>query len=280
MSAAFTMMQHVGIFPAVYRNCRYDHHQKSFTDSLDEDHEIRLSSAGLVFKHFGWQIIQDRIGCDDDTTDVIFMKVYNGFVEALDAIDNGVSQYPSEIEPAYRSSTDLSARIGRLNPEWNDPAPDPDRMFQKAMQIAGEEFFQFVDFYGKVWLPARLHVEKALFERERLHPSGQIICMEIGCPWTEHFFELETELELGQHIKYVLFPDTSGSWRVRAVPIHSGAFENRRALPASWRALREADLDKVVGVDGCIFVHATGFIGGHRTQMGALQMAINALTAE
>ena len=31
------------------------------------------------------------------------------------------------------------------------------------------------------------------------------------------------------------------------------------------------------GIDGCIFIHASGFIGGNQTKAGAIQMAIKAL---
>jgi uncharacterized UPF0160 family protein len=44
------------------------------------------------------------------------------FIEAIDAIDNGISQYPKDIKPLYRSRTDLSSRVGGLNPAWNQPA--------------------------------------------------------------------------------------------------------------------------------------------------------------
>ena len=42
------------------------------------------------------------------------------FVEAIDGMDNGVSQYPQDITPKYRSRTDLSARVSWLNPAWNE----------------------------------------------------------------------------------------------------------------------------------------------------------------
>lgn len=44
------------------------------------------------------------------------------FIEAIDAIDNGISQYPTDIKARYRSRTDLSSRVGALNPAWNQPA--------------------------------------------------------------------------------------------------------------------------------------------------------------
>jgi uncharacterized UPF0160 family protein len=42
------------------------------------------------------------------------------FIEAIDGIDNGISQYPSDIQPKYRNRTDLSTRVGWLNPAWNE----------------------------------------------------------------------------------------------------------------------------------------------------------------
>lgn len=45
-------------------------------------------------------------------------------IEALDGQDNGISQYPSELTPAYKESTNLSARVGSLNPWWNQKISD------------------------------------------------------------------------------------------------------------------------------------------------------------
>ncbi len=39
-------------------------------------------------------------------------------------------------------------------------------------------------------------------------------------------------------------------------------------------------MDAVSGIDGCVFVHAAGFIGGNKTYEGALAMAAKALTIE
>lgn len=46
--------------------------------------------------------------------------VLQEFIEGIDAIDNGIPQY-SQGTPAYRNRTDLSSRVGWLNPPWNDP---------------------------------------------------------------------------------------------------------------------------------------------------------------
>ena len=51
----------------------------------------------------------------------------------------------------------------------------------------------------------------------------------------------------------------------------------RRSLPECWRGLRDDALSQTSAIDGCVFVHATGFIGANRTYEGALQMARRAL---
>jgi len=90
-----------------------------------------------------------------------------------------------------------------------------------------------------------------------------------------------------------VYPDESGNWRVQAVPVSPESFESRKALPESWRGLRDDVLSETSGVSGGIFVHASGFIGGkllccrlhnvtklipgNKTKEGALQLAKLAL---
>lgn len=83
----------------------------------------------------------------------------------------------------------------------------------------------------------------------------------------EHLFELETDekstaIEANKAI-YVVYPDeTARNWRVQAVPVSPESFESRKALPEAWRGLRDEELSRVSGIEGGIFVHASGFIGG------------------
>lgn len=62
---------------------------------------------------------------------------------------------------------------------------------------------------------------------------------------------------------YVIYPDeTAGTWRVQAVPVSPESFESRKPLPEEWRGLRDEELSRASGIDGSIFIHASGFIGG------------------
>ena len=111
--------------------------------------------------------------------------------------------------------------------------------------------------------------------------SGRILeFSQGGCPWKEHMFTLENEMNIiggAEQILYVIFPDEKGSWRVQGVPLASHSFDLRRALPEPWRGFRNAELDHISGVEGCVFVHASGFIGGHQNRDGALALARKAL---
>jgi len=114
-----------------------------------------------------------------------------------------------------------------------------------------------------------------------IDPTGQIIVFEQFLPWKEHLFELETDekntIEANKAV-YVVYPDeTAGNWRVQAVPVSPESFESRKALPEAWRGLRDEELSKVSGIEGGIFVHASGFIGGNKTKEGALKIAQTAL---
>jgi uncharacterized UPF0160 family protein len=96
----------------------------------------------------------------------------------------------------------------------------------------------------------------------------------------EHLFELEQELAVPADAQpfYVIYPDEiGGNWRVQAVAVTPESFESRKALPEPWRGVRDEDLSSVTGIEGSIFVHASGFIGGNKTKEGALEMARKAV---
>lgn len=198
--------------------------------------------------------------------------MYENFVEEVDAVDNGIAQWDGE--PRYALTTTLSARVARLNPVWNQPDQDTEAGFRRAQELVREEFLQRLDFYRHSWLPARALVEEALARRFQVDPSGEVVELARGgCPWKEHLFCLESELCPPATIAFVIYMDQDGQWRAQCVPKDPHSFQSRLPLPEPWRGLRDAALDQASGIPGCIFVHASGFIGGHHTREGALSMA-------
>ncbi|KAL5007005.1 hypothetical protein ScPMuIL_015811 [Solemya velum] len=269
-----------GVFdPKTYR---FDHHQRTFTETMnslcpDKKWVTRLSSAGLVYLHYGREILAKILNTDidDPVTGILYDKMYEEFVEEIDAIDNGVKQFDGE--PRYIISTTLSRRVGNLNPAWNEPDIEPQVQFEKAMKMVMKEFLDKILYFKKSWLPARDIVLESVKARAEVHPSGEIFVLSTGCPWVDHLFTLEEELNIKPGLKYALYEDNNGMWRVHSVPVWQGSFENRLPLPEEWRGLRDSALSEKAGIPDCTFVHASGFIGGNKTKEGALMMAVRSL---
>ncbi|KAM6981212.1 MYG1 exonuclease [Aplochiton taeniatus] len=264
---------------------RYDHHQRTFVDTFHtvcpgKPWVTKLSSAGLVYLHFGRQVLAQitKLEGDDRQLEVLYDKLYENFVEEVDGVDNGISQ--CEGEARYTVTSTLSARVGHLNPRWNSKNQDTEEGFQKAMALVGGEFLDRLDYFQTSWLPARVVVEDAVKMRNQVDPSGEVVVFsQGGCPWKEHMFTLEKELKVDTPIKFVLYPDQNGQWRVQCVPAGLNTFQNRLSLLEEWRGVRDQALSQLSGIPGCIFVHAGGFIGGNQSKEGALEMARRTLQA-
>jgi uncharacterized UPF0160 family protein len=148
------------------------------------------------------------------------------------------------------------------------------------MELVGAEFEDRVHSYHKLWLPARDLVKTAIENRYEVDASGEIILMtECACPWKEHLFGLEEEKGIEGVIKFTLYADLNGTWRVQCVPEKTKNFTNRLSLKKEWCGLRDDELSQISGIPGCVFVHANGFIGGNKSKEGALRMAQETLLA-
>jgi uncharacterized UPF0160 family protein len=272
----------------------YDHHQRGYEEKFDpkvktdaEGNEVKidrctkLSASGLVYRHYGKEVIQNLYpSLTEKELDLVYLKMYNTFMEAVDAVDTGVEQVADGHDMVYKDCTGLSRRVGRLNPRWNEfPEPNIDERFEEASALCGEDFLQVLTQIVESDLPARSFVEQAVLKRLEVDDSGEIIKFESGgMPWKGHLYELEKEYKVDPLIKFVLYTDQAGMWRIQAVTVEGQAFENRLSLPEEWRGVRDADLEKISGIEGCTFCHAAGFIGGNKTFEGALKMAQASLT--
>ncbi|KAK9460080.1 metal-dependent protein hydrolase [Lipomyces oligophaga] len=267
---------------AKYDGIKYfDHHQKGFEETFSREFNTKLSSAGLIFKHFGKEIISSTVDLAeaDPTVVLLHNKIYASMIEAIDGSDNGIPQYPDDIQKAYDTrSITLPGMVASLNPTWNEESSDEIlyTQFLKASELMGSTFMNVLKYYCKSWLPARDIVAQALNEATKYDPEGRIVVFDQFTSWKDHIFKLETELGYGKRTLYVLYSDGKG-WRIQAVPLTSSSFQSRKALPEAWRGVRDDDLSELSGIEGCVFVHASGFIGGNQTREGALKMAYKAI---
>ncbi|KAI9832367.1 MAG: hypothetical protein M1838_005646 [Thelocarpon superellum] len=277
---------------------RYDHHQRTF-DATFPARSTKLSSAGLVYLHFGKAIIAQHTKLPEDSPEVhvVWEKVYAEFIEALDAHDNGISVYdPAAVAAAglkkrfANGGVTLGALVGDLNPNWNDVKPsDPkasqreeDVKFVQASELMGAAFVRKVAYYASAWLPARSIVHAVYADRKKYDRAGRVMVFDQSVPWKDHLYALEAEHPAAEKVLYVLYPESvspGAKWRIQAVPVSEGSFESRKALPEAWRGLRDEELDQAAGVNGCVFIHASGFIGGNKTWQGVKALADKAIEA-
>ncbi|KIV86875.1 hypothetical protein PV11_02457 [Exophiala sideris] len=285
---------------------RYDHHQRTFNTAFPE-HQTKLSSAGLVYMHFGKAIIAQhtKLPVDHSDVELLHRKLYDDFVEAVDANDNGISKYDDSkleqagIEKRFKDGgITLASLVNDLNHDdpmgtpsrstADQPQAEEDFRFSLASSLMGNAFLRKLHGAATAWLPARSIVKEAFNTRTSAHPSGQLLVLpRAGIPWKEHLYGIEEEAGLSpeQKVLFVIYPEkeeADSKWRIQAVSKNMSSFENRKSLPEPWRGVRDAELDALLGDDvqnGAVFVHAAGFIGGHKTEAGVRAMASLALAA-
>ncbi|KAI9696993.1 MAG: hypothetical protein M1836_004954 [Candelina mexicana] len=276
-------------------NNRYDHHQRTFNSTFP-NRSTKLSSAGLVYLHFGKPIISQLTKLAEDSTEVsvIWEKMYADFIEALDAHDNGISAYDTEalkasgVQKRFSDhGINLGSLVGDLNANWDEPEQDPqkpqeaeDARFLEASALMGTTFVRKLEYYHRTWLPARSVVHASFAARKQYDSRGRIMVLERSVPWKDHLYSLETSESPEDKVAYVLYPEgphEGAKWRIQAVSVTKDSFESRKPLPEAWRGVRDEKLDEVCGIEGCVFVHASGFIGGNKSWEGVKRMAEKAL---
>eukprot|EP00835_Amoeboradix_gromovi_P003392 NODE_222_length_13951_cov_0.396982.p5 type:complete len:339 gc:universal NODE_222_length_13951_cov_0.396982:10640-9624(-) len=249
---------------------KYDHHQREFNEVFGDGYFTKLSSAGLIYKHYGKDVIKKILNTNEENTEVLHKKIYSSFIEAFDGIDNGVDRYPKGVNPKYKDNTTISAIIASMNGTYVEPEELQDERFENALKWMTTIFERQLENWGKSWLPSRKSVLDAI-----LSMNNGIVILESYLPWKSHLFELEQDLLKSKKIKqealFVVYP-TETSWRATCVPVNESSFENRLSLPEKWRGLMDDELDLASGVLGGTFVHASGFTGGNKTQAGLLKM--------
>ena len=104
----------------------------------------------------------------------------------------------------------------------------------------------------------------------------------------DHLYDLEKERGVEGKVKFVVsYNEKDDSWfvclarltrrRVRAINVSPQSFAVRQKLLPACLGMRDEELSKASGIDGCVFVHISGFMGINKTKEGALKMAFASL---
>ena len=228
---------------------RFDHHQRGGAGGRENG--IPFSSFGLIWQKYGLEICQ---GNQD-----VANAVDAGLVSTIDAIDCGHAEGVS-------SGISLSHTISMFNPTWQEDSHF-DRCFDEAVEFASRVLMRFIAS-ANGGISAKAIVAKAIENAE----DPRVIVLEKYIPWKR------TVHALSEEALYMVYPSQTGQWRIQAVPVEPGSFEDRKSLPKPWAGLADKALQDVTGITDAMFCHNGLFIAGAESFESAMKMVSMALT--
>ena len=230
---------------------RFDHHQRGGAGKRENG--IPYSSFGLIWQKYGLEICQGN--------QAIANAVDTNLVSAIDAIDCG------HVEGIYKGIS-LSQTISMFNPTWQESS-DFDSCFDEAVNFASRILKRFIAT-ANGGISAKDIVAKAIDNAE----DPRVIILDKYTPWKT------TVHALSKEALFIIYPSPSGQWRVQAIPVELGSFEDRKSLPKQWAGLSDSALQEVTGIDDAMFCHNGLFIAGAESFESTMKMASIALQAQ
>jgi uncharacterized UPF0160 family protein len=227
---------------------RFDHHQRG--GAGERENGIPYSSFGLIWQKYGLEICQ---GNQD-----VANSVDAGLVSTIDAIDCG------HVEGVSKGIS-LSQTISMFNPTWQEDSHF-DSCFDEAVDFASRVLARFIAS-ANGGISAKEIVAKAIENAE----DPRVVVLEKYTPWKR------TVHALSKEALYMIYPSQSGQWRIQAVPVEPGSFEDKKSLPRPWAGLAGKVLQDVTGIDDAMFCHNGLFIAGSESFESTMKMASIAL---
>ncbi|GIQ85033.1 metal-dependent protein hydrolase, partial [Kipferlia bialata] len=194
-----------------------------------EGSRVTHCAAGLLYRHYGRQVLRaiieatpthptptadnpnpspyPPVNLTDEELENLYHRVYKGFVEEVDGVDNGYGAAGLEDNPRKQGDvtnysqggTSLGSRIHHGNGiKWNDPIykeeylhPEAtmelirakeDAAFNKAVDMVRPEFEAKVrgTYFGPMRIAA--YIAKHYEARHSIHPSGRIMVLDEPVP--------------------------------------------------------------------------------------------------
>lgn len=237
----------------------FDHHQE---DAKKRDNGITYCSFGLLWNQFGKQFLESR---NIPNVEEIFTYFDKDFIEAIDADDSGV--FP-KIEAPFKVKT-LSEVFKLFNPGYKS-GQNESIQFQKAVTFAKTIFEEeLLSVIGKV--TAKGQVLTVLEKKE-----NHTLYLEEYMPYEQTILSEET----ANDIYFVVYPSNRGGYGIKTVPKSTEDHTKRLDFPKEWAGLENEELEKVSGIKGITFCHATRFLACCDTLETAKLIVNKALESE
>lgn len=225
---------------------RYDHHQKE--GSGVRENGIPYAACGLVWKHFGNEIVKD---------DVVWRDVDENIIQPIDAHDNGVKLFE---KMTVVNPLQVISIIQGFLPNWDEEL-DYDSAFMRAVDQATSILDNAIKYYASRKKAFTL-VEADIQEQK----NDPVLVLSTRCPWMDVVAKY-------QHIRLVVFQNSGGLWSVWCAKDDPLSFDGRIQFPHSWGGLSDGALVAVTGVADAVFCHRALFSVVAKSKEGAITMA-------
>ncbi|QBG46438.1 MYG1 family protein [Verrucomicrobia bacterium S94] len=234
----------------------YDHH---FKNGPTYEDGLKMSSVGLVWKHYGEEI------CGNPE---VSGQVCRQLIRQFDAIDNGIKLSEPLDEFADVRELSLTTSISMMNPSNPFKA---DEVFAGEVDRA-RLLIKAAITRAKHWLNSREGLEKAL--QEALAEKRAYILVPEDCKWQEHLFNSPGN----ESILYAVFTKGRKCF-AQAVPSALGEYSNRKDFPEAWAGLMDDAFNEAAGIADGIFCHQGAFLlatGSFESTLKLVEYAIRA----
>ena len=219
----------------------FDHHGP---DRACRENGMPYAAFGLLWRELG----EGLVGAEQARW------LDEHFIQPLDKDDN------------FGTGDSLADAIGGFNPLW-DSGADPNERFWQAEAFAAEVLKNRIEGARAVTRAAAV-VEKAL---EKMKDG--IVVLPRFAPWKGPLRDSAAKL--------VVYPSQRGGFSAQGVPLPDDPKHRLKcSFPEPWRGLRAPRLERVSGIRGLRFCHASGFLIGANTLEAALAACRAALAAE
>ena len=219
----------------------FDHHGP---DRACRENGMPYAAFGLLWRELG----EGLVGAEQARW------LDEHFIQPLDKDDN------------FGTGDSLADAIGGFNPLWDSDA-DPNERFWQAEAFAAEVLKNRIEGARAVTRAAAV-VEKAL---EKMKDG--IVVLPRFAPWKGPLRDSAAKL--------VVYPSQRGGFSAQGVPLPDDPKHRLKcSFPEPWRGLRAPRLERVSGIRGLRFCHASGFLIGANTLEAALAACRAALAAE
>jgi len=237
---------------------RYDHHQRGRAGARENG--ILYASAGLVWKHFGHELCENKN---------VWSQIDKSMISAIDASDNG----QDVIKETYFEDI-IFTQIGQYFYHF-EPSPFEEKTpeillgcFEQASELARGILVRALHNFNEY--------EKAFIEAKKIYEQSEdkkILVFQKN-------YERPTwkrMSEFSEPIFIVYYNAKNDDWKVEAVTERPDVQKSRKSAPESWRGIPEKELKEITGVADARFCHPSGFLFGAKSFEGAMELAKKAL---